>query len=74
MSTKLSAGRIRPTYEFIKANRGTFRVHVMCRLLGVARSVAPPLLLMLLFLKPAATALCLGSGVPGGLLTPSLTS
>lgn len=35
--------------------------------------VAPPLLLGLLFLKPAATASCLGSGVPGGLLTPSLT-
>jgi chloride channel protein, CIC family len=30
------------------------------------------LLLMLLFLKPAATMLCLGSGVPGGLFTPSL--
>jgi CIC family chloride channel protein len=30
------------------------------------------LLLMLLVLKPAATVLCLGSGVPGGLFTPSL--
>jgi chloride channel protein, CIC family len=30
------------------------------------------LLLMLLLLKPAATMLCLGSGVPGGLFTPSL--
>jgi chloride channel protein, CIC family len=30
------------------------------------------LLLMLLILKPAATVLCLGSGVPGGLFTPSL--
>jgi chloride channel protein, CIC family len=30
------------------------------------------LLLMLLVLKPAATMLCLGSGVPGGLFTPSL--
>lgn|ERR1022692_1872224 len=38
MSTRLSAGRIRSTYEFIKANRGTFRVEAMCRLLGVARS------------------------------------
>jgi chloride channel protein, CIC family len=28
--------------------------------------------LMLLVLKPAATLLCLGSGVPGGLFTPSL--
>jgi chloride channel protein, CIC family len=30
------------------------------------------LLLALLVLKPAATVLCLGSGVPGGLFTPSL--
>ena len=30
------------------------------------------LLLALLFLKPAVTVLCLGSGVPGGLFTPSL--
>jgi H+/Cl- antiporter ClcA len=30
------------------------------------------LLLVLLILKPAATVLCLGSGVPGGLFTPSL--
>jgi chloride channel protein, CIC family len=30
------------------------------------------LLLMLLVLKPAASLLCLGSGVPGGLFTPSL--
>jgi len=30
------------------------------------------LLLGLLILKPAATMLCLGSGVPGGLFTPSL--
>jgi chloride channel protein, CIC family len=30
------------------------------------------LLLMLLVLKPAVTLLCLGSGVPGGLFTPSL--
>ena len=35
--------------------------------------VAPWMLLALLFLKPAATAACLGSGVPGGLMTPSLT-
>jgi chloride channel protein, CIC family len=30
------------------------------------------LLLVLLVLKPAATVLCLGSGAPGGLFTPSL--
>jgi chloride channel protein, CIC family len=30
------------------------------------------LLLILLVLKPAASVLCLGSGVPGGLFTPSL--
>jgi chloride channel protein, CIC family len=30
------------------------------------------LMLALLVLKPAATVLCLGSGVPGGLFTPSL--
>jgi H+/Cl- antiporter ClcA len=35
--------------------------------------VAPWMLVALLFLKPAATAACLGSGVPGGLMTPSLT-
>jgi H+/Cl- antiporter ClcA len=29
---------------------------------------------MLLVLKPAAIFLCIGSGVPGGLFTPSLTS
>jgi CIC family chloride channel protein len=31
------------------------------------------ILLMLLILKPAMTLLCLGSGVPGGLFTPSLS-
>ena len=36
--------------------------------------VAPITALALLFLKPAATALCLGSGVPGGLFTPSLAT
>lgn len=35
--------------------------------------VAPALLLTLLILKPACTLLCLGSGAPGGLFTPSLT-
>jgi len=37
---------------------------------GVA---TPALLLAVLLLKPAATILCLGSGAPGGLFTPSLT-
>ena len=36
MSTRLSAGRVRSTYEFIKVHRGQFRVQAMCRLLGVA--------------------------------------
>src|SRR6202453_3057303 len=34
--------------------------------------IATPTLLALLLLKPAATVLCLGSGAPGGLFTPSL--
>jgi putative transposase len=38
MSTKLSAARTRSTYEFIKANRDAFSVHMMCRLLDVAAS------------------------------------
>ena len=51
------------------------------QLLGNGRDVArsaflgqlgAPLLLALLFLRPAATVLCLGSGAPGGLFTPSL--
>ena len=51
------------------------------QLLGNGRDVAqmafigqvgPGLLGMLLLLRPAATLLCLGSGVPGGLFTPSL--
>lgn len=41
--------------------------------LAFTGQVAPGLLLALLFLKPAATILCLGSGAPGGLFTPSLT-
>jgi H+/Cl- antiporter ClcA len=36
--------------------------------------VAPRLLLALLVLKPAATALCMRCGAPGGLFTPSLTA
>ena len=35
--------------------------------------VGLPLLLALLLLKPLATILCMRSGVPGGLFTPSLT-
>jgi putative transposase len=38
MSTKLSAGRVRSTYEFIRANRDTYSVQAMCRVLGVAPS------------------------------------
>lgn len=38
MSTKLSAGRVRATYAFIKAHRATFSVQAMCRVLGVAPS------------------------------------
>jgi len=41
--------------------------------LTFAGEVATAPLLMLLALKPIATALCLGSGAPGGLFTPSLT-
>jgi chloride channel protein, CIC family len=40
--------------------------------LAFAGQVAPLLLLCLLILRPAATVMCLGSGVPGGLFTPSL--
>ncbi len=40
--------------------------------LAFAGQVAPTLLLALLLFKPAATVLCLGSGAPGGLFTPTL--
>jgi H+/Cl- antiporter ClcA len=40
--------------------------------LAFAGQVTPLLLLVLLPLRPAATLLCLSSGVPGGLFTPSL--
>ena len=40
--------------------------------LAFTGQVAPLLLVALLVLKPAATILCLGSGAPGGLFTPSL--
>jgi CIC family chloride channel protein len=52
------------------------------QLLGNGRDVAElaftgqlggVILAVLLFLRPAATVLCLGSGAPGGLFTPSLT-
>lgn len=38
-----------------------------------AGQVAPSLLLILLVLRPIATVLCLRSGAPGGLFTPTLT-
>ena len=38
MSTRLSAGRVRSTYEFIKAHRDEYSVHAMCRVLEVAPS------------------------------------
>jgi hypothetical protein len=38
MSTKLSAGRVRSTYEFIKVHRDKYSVQAMCRILGVAPS------------------------------------
>ncbi len=41
--------------------------------LAFTGQLAPLLLLVLLALKPAMTLLCLGSGAPGGLFTPSLT-
>ncbi len=38
MSTKVSAGRVRSSYEFIKAHRKQYSVQSMCRVLGVAPS------------------------------------
>ena len=38
MRTKASAGKIRQTYEFIKANRKRFDIPTMCRVLEVAPS------------------------------------
>ena len=38
MSTKLSAGRVRATYQFIKAHRDKYSVQALCRILGVAPS------------------------------------
>jgi H+/Cl- antiporter ClcA len=42
-------------------------------LLAFTGQVATPLLLMLLALRPLATVMCVRSGAPGGLFTPSLT-
>jgi H+/Cl- antiporter ClcA len=42
--------------------------------LAFTSQVGPALLLLLLVLKPAATALCMRSGAPGGMFTPSLTA
>jgi len=41
--------------------------------LAFANQAAPSLLLVLLALRPMATVLCVRSGAPGGLFTPSLT-
>ena len=41
--------------------------------LAFTNQVGPALLLALVVLKPAATVLCVRSGAPGGLFTPSLT-
>jgi H+/Cl- antiporter ClcA len=41
--------------------------------LAFTNQVAPSLLLILLALRPMATVLCVRSGAPGGLFTPSLT-
>jgi CIC family chloride channel protein len=41
--------------------------------MAFASQVAPLLLLAILILKPAATLLCMRTGAPGGLFTPSLT-
>jgi chloride channel protein, CIC family len=42
--------------------------------LAFTDQVAPLSLLMLVVLRPLSAALCLGSGVPGGLFTPSLAA
>jgi CIC family chloride channel protein len=41
--------------------------------LAFSNEVAPALLMVLVLLRPLATILCLASGVPGGLFTPSLS-
>ncbi|HMF60031.1 MAG TPA: hypothetical protein VK595_06655 [Vicinamibacterales bacterium] len=35
MSTPMSAGRVRAAYQFIKAQRATFSVQTLCRVLDV---------------------------------------
>jgi chloride channel protein, CIC family len=40
--------------------------------LAFTDQVAPLLMLVLVFLRPARIIMCIGSGVPGGLFTPSL--
>jgi H+/Cl- antiporter ClcA len=45
----------------------------LSQLLFTGAITSSSLLLLLFILKPAATVLCLGSGTPGGLFTPSLT-
>ncbi len=42
--------------------------------LAFTGKIAPLLLLALVLLKPAASLICLGSGAPGGLFTPSLAT
>ncbi len=42
--------------------------------LAFAGQIAPLLIMALLVLKPAMTVLCLGSGAPGGLFTPSIAT
>jgi H+/Cl- antiporter ClcA len=41
--------------------------------LAFSNEIAPALLVVLVLLRPLATILCLSSGVPGGLFTPSLS-
>jgi H+/Cl- antiporter ClcA len=45
----------------------------LSQLLFMGGITSASLLMLLLILKPAATVMCLGSGTPGGLFTPSLT-
>jgi H+/Cl- antiporter ClcA len=45
----------------------------LCQLLFTGGITSGALLLPLLFLKPVATVMCLRSGTPGGLFTPSLS-